>query len=784
MTESVREPARRPDGVKSWIFFHSWGSLKMWKKLKARMGPGLYPTVALAGIVTFFLGTMGLASWVSGWRLLAAVRPGYIPMAVDTALLFMAFGAILPLLARNPNPRTRRSVTVVAGLASVYGLLKFIEYFVGADLTFEGLLFPVTERLGAFPLGRMSPFSGFLFFLSGAALLLKIRGGERHRTIEAAGGLGLLVTVGGFVATTGYLFGTPLLYGGSAVPLAATTAAAFLSLGIGLTILAGPGSFVLRGLSGSSASARLLRVILPLVVSAILLQGLLHAALIETLHINDALFSALLALFSIFVFSLAIVRSAQGIFRSARRAEIERDRAEAELRESEERYRSLFEDNHAVMLIINPGDGAIVDANASAAAYYGWGRDELRRLNISRINTLSIPEVQAEMDRARRDERRHFFFRHRRADGSVRDVEVYSGPITLKSRPLLYSIVHDVSERKRMERELVRAHDFHLRLLNDAPALIWRAGQDAKCDWFNATWLNFTGRTMGQEMGDGWVDGVHADDLNHCLKIYLDAFRARRPFDMEYRLRRADGEYRWIADYGIPFRSEAEEFAGYIGYCFDVTERRLAEESLRQLVEQKEILMKELQHRVKNSLAVVSSLLGLEMAELSDAGAKKAFADARSRIRSVASIYERLYLSGKLDRVDLGVYIRDLSESLFKTYAPESGKIRLRAGFDDISLDTKRAVPLGLIVNELITNALKYAYPEGAAGEIRVELRKSGETVTLDVGDDGAGLPEGFEPKAGGGMGLNLVRMLTEQIDGRLDFRKGKGTGFTVRFDL
>jgi len=751
---------------------------------KATTGPWLAPFVAPAGIVTLFLGTAGLTGWISGWRLLAAVRPGYIPMAVDTALLFMAFGTVLLLLpARSPNPRIRRPATVVAVLAAVYGLLKFIEFFVGADLTFEGFLFPVTERLGAFPLGRMSPFSGILFFLAGAALFLAVRGGERRGTREAAGGLGLLVTAGGFVASTGYLFGTPLLYGGPAVPLAATTAAAFLSLGFGLTVLAGPGSFVLRGLAGPSVSARLLRVILPLVGAAILLQGLVHTLLIEALHINEVLLSALLTLFFISIFSVAIVRSAQGISRSVRRAEIERERAEAELRESEERYRSLFENNHAVMLIIDPDSGAIVDANASASAYYGWGRDVLRRMNISEINTLSVPEVRAEIDRARREERRHFFFRHRRMDGTVRDVEVYSGPITLKSRPLLYSIVHDISERKRMERELVRAHDFHLRLLNDAPALIWRAGRDAKYDWFNAAWLNFTGRPIEQEMGDGWAEGVHTDDLNRCLKIYRDAFVARRPFDMEYRLRRADGEFRWIMDYGIPFRSETGEFAGYIGYCFDVTERRKTEESLRRLVGQKEILMKELQHRVKNSLAVVSSLLGLEMAGLSDARAKEVFADARSRIRSVASIYERLSLSGDLDRVDLSVYIRDLAESLFKTYAPEAGNIRLRTGLDPIDLDTKRAVPLGLIINELITNALKYAYPGGVGGEVRIHLGKTGEKIALEVADDGVGLPGEIGFGAGGGTGLNLVRMLTEQIDGELEITGDRGTRVVVRFN-
>jgi PAS domain S-box-containing protein len=143
-------------------------------------------------------------------------------------------------------------------------------------------------------------------------------------------------------------------------------------------------------------------------------------------------------------------------------------------------------------------------------------------------------------------------------------------------------VVVDITERKQAQEALAQAHDFHLRLLSQAPALIWRAGLDGKCDWFNETWLGFTGRTLEQERGDGWAEGVHTDDLQRCLDIYRAAFTARRPFEMEYRLRRHDGQYRWISDNGIPFHSVEGEFGGFIGYCFDITERRQAEERVRE----------------------------------------------------------------------------------------------------------------------------------------------------------------------------------------------------------
>ncbi|MEW5907203.1 MAG: PAS domain S-box protein [Elusimicrobiota bacterium] len=118
-------------------------------------------------------------------------------------------------------------------------------------------------------------------------------------------------------------------------------------------------------------------------------------------------------------------------------------------------------------------------------------------------------------------------------------------------------------------------------LTEQSPILIWRSGTDAKCDYFNERWLAFTGRSMEQEMGDGWAEGVHPDDFDRCVKYYLDHFKAREPFEMEYRLRRHDGAYRWLFDRGVPFYREDGEFAGFIGSCVDITDRKAAQEALK-----------------------------------------------------------------------------------------------------------------------------------------------------------------------------------------------------------
>ncbi|OGU06593.1 MAG: calcium-binding protein [Geobacteraceae bacterium GWC2_58_44] len=143
--------------------------------------------------------------------------------------------------------------------------------------------------------------------------------------------------------------------------------------------------------------------------------------------------------------------------------------------------------------------------------------------------------------------------------------------------------IRDITELKQVEQELERSRDFYLTLFDNFPALIWRSGTDSKSDYFNRTWLEFTGRSREQERGTGWAEGVHTEDLDLCMTTYLEAFRARRPFEMEYRLRRHDGAYRWIIDMGRPFNGLDGSFAGYIGTCYDVTDRKEAANKILKL---------------------------------------------------------------------------------------------------------------------------------------------------------------------------------------------------------
>jgi two-component sensor histidine kinase len=216
-----------------------------------------------------------------------------------------------------------------------------------------------------------------------------------------------------------------------------------------------------------------------------------------------------------------------------------------------------------------------------------------------------------------------------------------------------------------------------------------------------------------------------------------------------------------------------------------MVERSRKEKDLRLALADRELLLMEIEHRVKNNLSVVTSVLRLGRSDVEDDRASKILLEAETRIRSMALMYERLYDSKSLADVELGVYVRKLGAQLMKAYAVSSN-IALDVVSDEIHMDMKRVVPLGLILNELITNALKYAFPGGQGG-IRIELRRSESRISVRVSDNGVGFPADFRAERTGGVGYKLVLMLTAQLKGEIATGKregGAGASTTLAFPL
>ncbi|HEX6895021.1 MAG TPA: histidine kinase dimerization/phosphoacceptor domain -containing protein [Bryobacteraceae bacterium] len=215
----------------------------------------------------------------------------------------------------------------------------------------------------------------------------------------------------------------------------------------------------------------------------------------------------------------------------------------------------------------------------------------------------------------------------------------------------------------------------------------------------------------------------------------------------------------------------------------DVTERMLNEERIRASLREKEALLKEIHHRVKNNLQVISSLLGLQSRAVVDPETRKMFQESQDRIHSMALLHESLYQSHNLAEINFPDYIRQLAAHLFHSYGVAAERIHLQTELDDLSLHLDAAVPCGLIINELISNSLKYAFPDGRQGKIRIELRGlSDHTTRLVVADNGVGLRADVDWVNTRSLGLRLVRSLAQQLGAELEVNTAAGTEVRLAF--
>ena len=215
----------------------------------------------------------------------------------------------------------------------------------------------------------------------------------------------------------------------------------------------------------------------------------------------------------------------------------------------------------------------------------------------------------------------------------------------------------------------------------------------------------------------------------------------------------------------------------------DITQRKEAElERMKAMLREKEVLLKEIHHRVKNNLQIISSLLRLQSESQKSKSSDDVFRESQNRIRSMALIHEKLYHSHDLSKIDFSEYVRNLASNLFLSYDVDPGRIGLEVKVEDVSWDVGTAIPCGLIINELISNALKYAFPENRPGKIRVALCKEDGMFRLSVADDGVGLPKDVDFRRTDSLGFQLVGMLTEQLNGAMDVQAHGKTEICILF--
>jgi PAS domain S-box-containing protein len=349
-----------------------------------------------------------------------------------------------------------------------------------------------------------------------------------------------------------------------------------------------------------------------------------------------------------------------------------------------------------------------------------------------------------------------------------------------------------VSLRRRIEETENRFRT----MADNAPVLLWMAGLDGHCDFFNQGWLKFTGRSLEEELGNGWAEGVHPEDFARSMQVYLDAFVARRAFSMEYRLRRHDGEYRWIYDQGAPRFDGDGAFMGFIGSCVDITSQHEARDALGQLnrvleervrertalAAERETLLREVHHRVKNDLQLISSLLSMHGREFEDAEPARAFEECQGRVQAIARVHEHMYQSQNLEELSFSEHLRALALEVRETGAVPPGVELVLDLESDVVLEVDQAIPCAMIVHELVLNAFKHAFPANRSGSVRVVCRDDGAgRVLVRVEDDGIGMVDRAAEGAAG-LGWTLIDAFAGQLRAKVDVDCAGGTVVSLSF--
>ncbi|MFH0789357.1 MAG: DUF3365 domain-containing protein [Pseudomonadota bacterium] len=379
--------------------------------------------------------------------------------------------------------------------------------------------------------------------------------------------------------------------------------------------------------------------------------------------------------------------------------------------------------------------------------------------------------------------------------GEERTIEWYDKTIKNAQGSVigLISIGQDITERRRGEEALLESKAQLSNALEMAHLGHWEydVGQDLFT--FNDQFYKIF-RTTVEQVGGYTMSSaeyahrfVHPDDMAVVGKETRKAIETTDPHfnrQIEHRILYADGTVGYITVRFFIVKGSHGITVKTYGVNQDITERKLAEEKIKASLLEKETMLKEIHHRVKNNLAVISSLLGLQSRYLEDEKSREIFRESQDRVRVMANIHTMLYQSKNLARVDFGGFIRDLAGRLQQSYRTAEFPIEIQVDIADVSLPIETSIPCGLILNELVSNALKHAFPEGRGGEIHIGLTTAGDQYVLTVQDNGIGFPEAVAFQNTKSLGLELVNLLVGQINGTIDLTVDGGTKFTITFPL
>jgi PAS domain S-box-containing protein len=465
-----------------------------------------------------------------------------------------------------------------------------------------------------------------------------------------------------------------------------------------------------------------------------------------------------------------------------------------------ERLANIIEYTNDGIGLITP-EGIVLEWNKGEEHIYGYDMEDIVGRHIS---VLSPPHMKNEpMDNIELVKQTHISFNYSasrmRKDGKTIDVSITLAPVFDSHGKLtaISFITRDITEQKMHEEKLRESEEKYRNIVETANEGIALINSEGVITFANKKMADMLGYSV-EEIVDRTVWDFVEEEQKTTVTTKFDGRHKDSNYDtFEFKLKRKDGSPLWVLISSKAFFDKDGKFKGSLNLHTDITKRKEAEEALNYI----EIARKkEIHHRIKNNLQVISSLLDLQAEkfkgkkDIKDSQVLDAFKESQDRVISMALIHEELHKGGELDALNFSTYIKELADNLFLTYRLGNEGISLDMDIEeDILFDLDTAVPLGIIINELLSNSLKYAFPDRDKGEIRIKLHRE-ETIkrkklnyknsvfALSLSDNGVGIPEDLNIEDLDSLGLQLVTSLVDQLEGELELKRNNGTEFIIRF--
>ncbi|MGB8891197.1 MAG: PAS domain S-box protein, partial [Methanoregula sp.] len=371
---------------------------------------------------------------------------------------------------------------------------------------------------------------------------------------------------------------------------------------------------------------------------------------------------------------------------------------------------------------------------------------------------------------------------HRNRFGSEIPTEISSSRIDYHGHPAVICIIRDISERKRAEAS-IREREQRFRMTGELiPYGVWICDASGQFTYCSESFLALIGMKQEDCKNHAWMRQLSPEDAERTKNDWMQTVQTGGFWDYEYRIFDKTGQEHFILSRGSPIRDSSGKITSFVGIHLDITDRRQYENQLETSVREKEVIIKEVHHRVKNNMQVISGFLQLQTNYIKDPESAEKLEECQRRVRSMALVHEKLYQSKHLGFINVAEYIKSLTSELQESYVVQT-EVKFEVDVENININLDTAIPCGLIINELLTNSLKYAFKGRSSGTLGISLHLSPDhRFTLKVSDNGTGLPKNFDLKSTATLGMQLVQVLVRQLGGEITITSQQGTTFTITF--